>query len=80
MLILLLSPKVDLAWEVLMGDRYKELRSAIYATKAEKKRFRQVGSRGSFCVPIHCLLLIRLTTACASEVDCERYVAMVRAR
>ncbi|CAB9499837.1 Receptor-type guanylate cyclase gcy [Seminavis robusta] len=33
---------VDLFWEVLMDDRYKELRSTICATKAEKKRFRQL--------------------------------------
>lgn len=33
---------VDLAWEVLMGERYLKLRRAIYTTKEEKKRFRQL--------------------------------------
>ena len=30
------------AWDVLMEDRYSELRDTIYATKEEKKRFRQL--------------------------------------
>lgn len=42
-----------------MGDRYKELRSAICATKAEKKRFRQVGLGSSFGIPINFLMLTR---------------------
>ena len=33
---------VDLAWEVLMSEDYKELRNTICATKSERKRFRQV--------------------------------------
>jgi len=33
---------VDLAWELLMSDRYKKLRATICATKEEKKRFRQL--------------------------------------
>jgi 3'5'-cyclic nucleotide phosphodiesterase len=33
---------VDLAWALLMDDRYKMLRAAIYATDDEAKRFRQL--------------------------------------
>ena len=33
---------VDLAWNVLMEDRFKDLRSTIYATQEERKRFRQL--------------------------------------
>lgn len=33
---------VDLAWKHLMDDKYKELRSTIYATEEERKRFRQL--------------------------------------
>ena len=43
---------VDLAWEVLMTEDYKELRNAICATKSERRRFRQV------CDNSHVLLLL----------------------
>ena len=33
---------VDLAWELLMREEYKDLRSCIYTTQAELERFRQV--------------------------------------
>ncbi|CAB9517945.1 Receptor-type guanylate cyclase gcy [Seminavis robusta] len=33
---------VDLAWELLMSDKYKELRSCIYTTQAELERFRSI--------------------------------------
>jgi hypothetical protein len=33
---------VDLAWELLMGDTYVDLRAAIYGSKCEKGRFRQL--------------------------------------
>jgi hypothetical protein len=33
---------VDIAWNLLMEERYKELRACIYQTKAELKRFRQL--------------------------------------
>jgi class 3 adenylate cyclase len=33
---------VDLAWELLMGDSYADLRAAIYGNKCEKGRFRQL--------------------------------------
>ena len=33
---------IDLAWELLMGDEYKELRSCIYSTMDEFRRFRQL--------------------------------------
>mmetsp|Transcript_14277 Transcript_14277/g.31177 ORF Transcript_14277/g.31177 Transcript_14277/m.31177 type:complete len:1108 (+) Transcript_14277:70-3393(+) len=33
---------VDLAWQLLMDNRYKDLRQAIYATESELLRFRQL--------------------------------------
>jgi hypothetical protein len=33
---------VDLAWNLLCDDKYSKLRETIYATEAEKKRFRQL--------------------------------------
>jgi len=33
---------VDLAWELLMQDQFQDLRAAIYSTKEEFKRFRQL--------------------------------------
>eukprot|EP00934_Nitzschia_sp_Nitz4_P004638 Nitzschia sp. Nitz4//scaffold197_size40390//30718//39231//NITZ4_007521-RA/size40390-augustus-gene-0.11-mRNA-1//1//CDS//3329540496//4628//frame0 len=33
---------IDLAWELFMDNRYKELQNCITATVAEKKRFRQL--------------------------------------
>lgn len=33
---------VDLAWDLLMDDNFKDLRSAIYSTPAEMQRFRQL--------------------------------------
>ena len=33
---------VDLAWNLLMEDKYKDLRSTIYSTSVERKRFRQL--------------------------------------
>jgi 3'5'-cyclic nucleotide phosphodiesterase/Adenylate and Guanylate cyclase catalytic domain len=33
---------VDLAWDLLMEDSYSDLRSCIYATESEMKRFRQL--------------------------------------
>jgi 3'5'-cyclic nucleotide phosphodiesterase len=33
---------VDLAWNLLMNDRYKTLRSAIYSSDVEMRRFRQL--------------------------------------
>ena len=33
---------VDLAWSLLMEDSFKDLRATIYATEAERKRFRQL--------------------------------------
>lgn len=33
---------VDLAWNLLMDDRYQSLRSAIYSNKDEMQRFRQL--------------------------------------
>jgi hypothetical protein len=33
---------VDLAWNLLMDDNFKNLRAAIYGTQAEMKRFRQL--------------------------------------
>jgi 3'5'-cyclic nucleotide phosphodiesterase len=33
---------VDLAWQVLMGDIYKDLRATIYVDEIEMKRFRQL--------------------------------------
>jgi hypothetical protein len=33
---------VDLAWDLLMGDEFNDLRTAIYANHDEKKRFRQL--------------------------------------
>ncbi|KAL7567071.1 hypothetical protein ACA910_002795 [Epithemia clementina (nom. ined.)] len=33
---------VELAWNLLMDDRFRNLRCAIYATEAELKRFRQL--------------------------------------
>jgi hypothetical protein len=33
---------VDLAWNLLMNDRYKKLRSAIYSSDVEMRRFRQL--------------------------------------
>ena len=33
---------VDLAWSLLMNDVFSDLRSAIYTTREELKRFRQL--------------------------------------
>lgn len=33
---------VDMAWELLMEDRFEKLRRCLFATKAELKRFRQL--------------------------------------
>ena len=33
---------VDLAWQHLMDDKYKDLRATIYASDHEKQRFRQL--------------------------------------
>jgi len=33
---------VDLAWDLLMDDRYSELRKAIYCNESEQKRFRSL--------------------------------------
>jgi hypothetical protein len=33
---------LDLAWSILMADEYEELRAAMFATKTEMMRFRQV--------------------------------------
>ena len=37
---------VDLAWDLLMREDYKDLRSCIYTTQAELERFRQVRNAG----------------------------------
>lgn len=33
---------VDLAWNLLISDKYKALRNTIYTTERGKKRFRQL--------------------------------------
>ena len=35
---------VDLAWDLLMREEYKDLRACIYTTQSELERFRQVCS------------------------------------
>jgi hypothetical protein len=40
---------VDLSWNLLMDDSFKELRSYIYSTNAEMTRFRQLVVNGKFC-------------------------------
>ena len=40
---------VDLSWNLLMDDSFKELRSYIYSTESEMKRFRQLVVNGKFC-------------------------------
>ena len=34
---------LDLAWDLLMDDRFQQLRDCIFQTEKELKRFRQVG-------------------------------------
>ena len=33
---------IDIAWSLLMDDKYSDLRAAIYTTNAELRRFRQL--------------------------------------
>jgi len=37
---------VDLSWQLLMDDRFKDFRSFIYSTEEERKRFRQLVVNG----------------------------------
>ena len=40
--LLHITDSIDLAWDALMGIQYTELRQAIYQTKEEFQRFRQL--------------------------------------
>ena len=45
---------VDLAWDLLMSDKYKDLCGCIYKTQAELERLRQVSIQLSY-KPVLCL-------------------------
>ena len=50
---------VDLAWNLLMEDQFRNLRKCLFTTEAEMKRFRQVRLR----VVVQASILLSLTAS-----------------